>query len=183
MNQANTILCWNCRGAGSGEFLVEIKELKGRFRLLIMILLEPHISEEQADVVCRRIGKSLWVRSEVEGFSGGVWVLWDEEELEVELRYAHKFFLHFAVRTMDNKHWEFTAIYASPNATKRRRLWPKLQVDAPWLLLGDFNCVLRDEERSSQKGASTILGGSERIDRFGIRRNAIHMESWVKCGD
>lgn len=32
-------------------------------------------------------------------------------------------------------------------------LWKKLkEVDRPWMLIGDFNCVLKEEERSSNSG-------------------------------
>lgn len=84
--------------------------------------------------------------------------MWDDDELDVDLRYAHSYFLHFAVRTAISCRWELTTVYAPPTASKRRSFWEKLyevKIKDPWLIIGDFNCVLNDEERSSQKGTST----------------------------
>lgn len=53
--------------------------------------------------------------------------------------------------------WEMTSVYASPNPLKRWQLWPRLdelRIEGPWLILGDFNCVLDDAERSSNREAS-----------------------------
>lgn len=50
------------------------------------------------------------------------------------------------------------SVCASPNTTKMRQLWNKLdelEQEEPWLLIGDFKCVFRDEEGSSMKGASS----------------------------
>lgn len=69
------ILCWNCRGAASKEFAVELKEILRNFRLKIIILMEPRISGEAADKICGGLGKKKWLRSEARGFSGGIWVL------------------------------------------------------------------------------------------------------------
>lgn len=38
-----------------------------------------------ADQVCRKLGKKRWVRSEAGGFSGGVWIFWDEDEVRVKV--------------------------------------------------------------------------------------------------
>ncbi|CAA0810395.1 Unknown protein, partial [Striga hermonthica] len=51
-----------------------------------------------------------------------------------------------------------TFVYASPNAMHRRGLWQELQklamnIHEPWLLGGDFNCILRPSERTG--GAPT----------------------------
>lgn len=54
--------------------------------------------------------------------------------------------------------WEMIAFYANLKACKRRQLWSRLdelQIGNPWLVLGDFNCILWDEERSSKRGASS----------------------------
>lgn len=158
MIREERILSRNCRGVRSATFLLEMKELKRRYNPMIIVLMEPRISGELADAVCWKIGKNYWVRSESEGFSGGIWVLWSEEDVEVKLRYAHASFLHFAVKSNGGKQWEFTAIYANPNATERKHIWGKLdelRIKAPWILIGDFNCVLKDEERSSGRGASS----------------------------
>lgn len=50
------------------------------------------------------------------------------------------------------------SVYAPPHASRRSGLWGKLDelpVEGPWLLIGDFNCVLREVERSSRRGASS----------------------------
>ena len=51
-----------------------------------------------------------------------------------------------------NLTWLIYAIYASPRLAERRMLWPNLSEVAnlhtlPWLLLGDFNEVLCEEEK------------------------------------
>lgn len=93
-------MCWNCRGALSGEFLREIRDFRRQYRPTIILLLEPKISGSKADGVCCKLGKNRWLRSEAEGFSGGVWCLWDDEEFDLELRYAHPSFLHVAVNSI-----------------------------------------------------------------------------------
>lgn len=60
---------------------------------MVVILLEPRISGEVADVVCKSLGKSRWIRSEATDFSDGVWVLWNEEDIKLELEYMDKAFL------------------------------------------------------------------------------------------
>lgn len=77
----------------------EIKEYKRLYSLAIIIHVEPKISGTLADEVCKKIGQNRWIRSESTGFSGGIWVLWNEEEVEVKLSYAHTSFLHAVVTT------------------------------------------------------------------------------------
>lgn len=73
------------------------------FRPKIVILLEPRISSASADCVCKKLGKKRWVRSEANGFSGGVWVLWDEEEMKVKLRVASRSFIHMEVVSREGR--------------------------------------------------------------------------------
>lgn len=67
-----SLIFWNCRGAGSKGFTCKIKELMKEHRLSIVILLEPRISGDSADVVCKKLGLRCWIRSEAIGFSRGV---------------------------------------------------------------------------------------------------------------
>lgn len=86
------LLCWNCRGAKSGNFLRELKEFQKIYKPVFIILLEPKISGVEAEVVCKNLGKSHWFQSEAMGFSGGIWLLWNGGDISVSVRYAHKFF-------------------------------------------------------------------------------------------
>lgn len=138
-------------------------------RPLMVILVEPKISGALADNICRRLGKNHWIRSEARGFSGGVWCLWDEEVVDVTFRDVHTSFVHLSVRTRGGKKWELSAVYASPNANIRRHLWScldGLNITDPWMLIGDFNCVLRSDERSSLRGESSNF--KDWVDRKGL---------------
>lgn len=48
---------------------------------------------------CKKLKKSHWIRSKAEGFSRGIWMLWDEDDVKIELRYIHKQFVHVAVQS------------------------------------------------------------------------------------
>ncbi|XP_028780772.1 uncharacterized protein LOC114737043 [Neltuma alba] len=53
----------------------------------------------------------------------------------------------------------FTRIYASPCETKRREMWENLtnlaeKITSPWLLTGDFNDILNEEEQKDRGGAN-----------------------------
>lgn len=50
-------------------------------------------------------------------------------------------------------HWLLTAVYGSLNASVGKHIWD-MWVEGPWMLVGDFNCVIRGDERSSGTGAS-----------------------------
>lgn len=66
------LICWNCRGAKSGDFLRELKKLQRVHKPLIIVLTEPRISGEEIDVVYRKMGKTHCSQLEAMGFSGGV---------------------------------------------------------------------------------------------------------------
>lgn len=96
------------------------------FRPILIVLLEPKISGEVANVICKKIGKNRWGRSKADGFSGGVWLVWNVEDIEVSIKHAHKFFTHIMLMLLGGRKWELTTMYASHNASERRSLRRKL---------------------------------------------------------
>lgn len=68
----------------------EISDLKRMYNPSMIVLIEPKINGAGATEVCRRIRKSHWIISEANGFSGGVWFLWNEESIKIELLNIHK---------------------------------------------------------------------------------------------
>jgi len=77
------ILVWNVRGTGKRNFLQEFKEHVPQHKPQIVALLETHISGVQADEVCRRSGYDSWHRSEAIGFQGGIWILWNGQDIVI----------------------------------------------------------------------------------------------------
>lgn len=109
-----SVISWNCRGAKNLQFLRNAKGLIRRFILAIFPVIELRISELEAYVKCRRLGRSNWVRSDAEGFSGGLWVLWNRADISIRVVHVQKFLLHILIDEGKSSAWELTAIYASP---------------------------------------------------------------------
>lgn len=128
----------------------EMNEWRRRYKPTSIVLIEPKISGSGADEVCRRLGKTNWISSEATGFSGGL--LWDDARVKLMPLEADKSFIYVIVTLKNGMRWTFRVVYASPRAAVRWHLWGKLSEPInkdPWLVMGDFNCVLRGEERSS----------------------------------
>lgn len=80
--------------------------------------------------------------------------MWNEREIRVSIRHVPKFFIYVGVTTSRGKCWEMAAVYTSLNTSQRRVLWDKLNeihVDDARALTGDFNCVLRPNEKEFKK--------------------------------
>ncbi|KAJ8451520.1 hypothetical protein Cgig2_018154 [Carnegiea gigantea] len=157
-------------GAGSGEFLNTLKEHVRMQRPQIVVLLETHISGVRAEDVCRRIGFGGQYRVDARGFQGGIWVLWLDHQVHLNLTEAHVQFVTVEVKGDGNRGWLFTAVYTSPHFSKRDELWGILEMRAsamnrPWLLVGDFNETTSLDERDH--------GGSDMARRY------VKFNNWI----
>lgn len=137
-----------------------MKEFGRVHRPMLIIQLDSKINGVVVDEVCKKLGKSHWSPSEAKGFSEGIWLLWDEEEIKIKILYAHNFLMHVAVTSADCKNLELTSVYAIPNASIRKHLLGKLnemRIEDSLVIICDFKCVLKGEERNSSGGASSIF--------------------------
>ncbi|KAI9070534.1 hypothetical protein K1719_047503 [Acacia pycnantha] len=131
--------------------------MKRRYNPELVVILEPRISGTQATKVIKSWGFSFSRRVEAEGFSGGIWILWEVEGLMVDIIRRDDQFIHCKVG-LGGSSMAFTAIYASPSEQRRGRIWSILQNIAsnmvePWLLAGDFNEIKSPLEK---KGGGRI---------------------------
>ena len=69
------ILLWNCRGAGNPNFHRNFVELMHSHQPTIVVLVETQILGQRAMDVSIALGFDRVIRSDVEGFSGGIWLL------------------------------------------------------------------------------------------------------------
>ncbi|KAI9100938.1 hypothetical protein K1719_024062 [Acacia pycnantha] len=131
------------RGAASKGVAAVVRDMKRRYKVDIVVILEPRISGSQANKVIRSWGFNYSRKVEATGFSGGIWILWELNGLVVDIIRQEEQFLHCKVGLGADK-MAFTVVYASPNEHKRGGIWNTLQsiaseMEEPWLLAGDFN--------------------------------------------
>lgn len=60
-------------------------------------------------------------RVEAEGFSSGIWILWELDNLKVDVLTSDEQFIHCKLG-LGQEEMAFTAIYANPNETQRSRI-------------------------------------------------------------
>ena len=87
------------------------------------------------------------------GFSGGLWFLWDSNQVEVsELSHIEQE-IHVLVSINSiAQNWLLSAVYSSPRYAKRRLLWENLGQMAslhslPWVIARDFNEILMGDDK------------------------------------
>ncbi|KAK4266953.1 hypothetical protein QN277_023810 [Acacia crassicarpa] len=147
------IASWNCRGAGSRSFPLNVKNIINKYHIDILCLLEPRISGDRADRVCRRLGFSHWIRVESTGFSRGIWVLWNNDAFGITCLTSTTQLLHCQVTDRSNNVMSIvTFVYGETSQTGRLALWTSLRSLAanttlPWLVLGDFNIYLSPNDK------------------------------------
>ncbi|KAI9091606.1 hypothetical protein K1719_028049 [Acacia pycnantha] len=105
------ILVWNSRGAASKGFADVLRDMKRRYRLDLVVILEPRISGNQATKVIKSWGFNHSIRKEAVGFSGGIWLMWELDDLVVDVKNMDEQFIHCHLK-LGGEELLFTAIYA-----------------------------------------------------------------------
>lgn len=139
-----SILVWNCRGANSTHFFVNIRELVSVYKPNILVIVETRVH-------CKRVWPNLekllfvgLIVVEEVGFSGGIWVAWDFSIVDMDVLSANEHNITMALNGGQYVDWIFSAIYASPRRQVRDKLLKYLGdlgqiICSPWLVAGDMN--------------------------------------------
>lgn len=84
----------NCHGAGNRHFPTTLKNMVKEHKIDVFCLVETRISGIRAYTVVRKLGFHNWLRLEASGFAGGIWVLWNKVDTDVEYLASDIQFLH-----------------------------------------------------------------------------------------
>ncbi|XP_060675556.1 uncharacterized protein LOC132804988 [Ziziphus jujuba] len=133
------IFIWNVRGAGNQHFIRSTKTYIRQYNANILVLMETKIGGIQADKYLAKIGCSKAIKFDPIGFSGGIWILWKEEDVSIELIPLFNQTINVVISHRWKGQWLFIAFYASPITTIRHKLWTTLkeihQINKlPWLI-------------------------------------------------
>lgn len=151
-----SVISWNCQGVATRDFVCVFKDMMRRHKPILVGLLEPRVSGSHIDDICKSFGFDQWLRIEAVGFSGGIWIFWNDE-LEVEVLHTNPQFFILKVRFESPDWWCISFVYGSPTPHLRKKLWNELTHDnlirdTLWVSIGDYNAVVMDAKTSSVTG-------------------------------
>jgi exonuclease III len=142
-----TILSWNIRGAQNNNARRHLEELMRKQNPTFMAIYEPHVPFRRLSSFWTNTGYTPVHIIEANGHSGGIWLLKHSvSNIVTTVIDSNHHSLTFTI-SRGSASTFCTCIYASPNTTQRPILWSHLvninhTIDAPWMLIGDFNETL-----------------------------------------
>ena len=119
----------------------------------MLVVMETLVGGSRAKEISDKLPFDGAVHTETFGYVGGLWLLWDSDRVDVIPLANTEQEIHAIVKVQNfNSSWLLTAMYASPRTAKRIILWNNLIKttelhDMPWVLAGDFNEPLTEENK------------------------------------
>ncbi|CAN1125969.1 LINE-1 reverse transcriptase homolog [Linum perenne] len=140
------IIAWNCRGAAHKEFESSFKFIVSQNSASLVFIFEPRISGAHARQVIRTLGFTSSFIVDAVGFSGGIWALWKDHEVNISVREHSNQLVHLEWSVDGDDHFFVSGVYDSPRCIVRTVLWDHIRelhqrTRGPWLLCGDFNSI------------------------------------------
>ena len=177
--------CWNCQGAGSTETVQIIREVRHKFFPDIMFLMETKQKFGYISDLQKSLGYDGIYTVEPLGLSGGLAVFW-KSSYGVEILSGDKRIidLKVSVRSMS---FFLSCVYGDPVRERRQEVWDRLveiglSRNEPWLLAGDFNELMSNEDKlgGAVREESSFWGFRDMAKSCKIRelRSSGNVPSW-----
>nr|XP_023897074.1 uncharacterized protein LOC112008941 [Quercus suber] len=122
--------------------------------------METRVGGDRAKGIIDKLPFDGSVHTDTIGFSGGLWMLWDSERVDVTPLANTEQEIHATIKVRNaNSSWLFTAVYASPRTAERHVLWNNLiktveLQNLPWVVVGDFNEPLSEKDKFGGRAVS-----------------------------
>jgi hypothetical protein len=152
-------LGWNCRGAGQAATVRELDCLVQSYKPCIIFLCETRQSEERMRNLRFRLGMEGCYQVKGAGKGGGLALYWQDGITVDLLSYSNR---HIDVHVSGGPYvskWRASFVYGEPKSCDRHLMWTKMRQmknrsNEPWLVLGDFNEAMWQEEHFSKSKRS-----------------------------
>ncbi|XP_008227624.1 PREDICTED: uncharacterized protein LOC103327111 [Prunus mume] len=150
-------------GVASTKFKNNMMKLIRTHHMDILFLCEPRNSGEKALNIATSQGFACVEIVDSVGFSGGLWLMWDDSRVHLDIIGTSDQSITACVSWKDQSPWLLTVIYANSSGFKREKLWEYLDFVAtchqlPWLLAGDFNEMLGVDDKLGGASVNRLKG-------------------------
>ncbi|KAI9121850.1 hypothetical protein K1719_007240 [Acacia pycnantha] len=109
-------------GTGAKSFPALVRELKNHYKLDFIAIVETMCSKEMSVARANQLGFPHMELVDCEGYSGGIWCLWDHSISAITILERHHQFIHLQISGEAGYSWQLTVVYASPSCVARRVL-------------------------------------------------------------
>lgn len=146
-----SILSWNCQGASGNDTDRHLRALRRKYFPDLLFLMETKQKFEYISGLRKRLGYDHVITVEPVGLSGGLAVMW-KDSYQVVVLSSDKRIIDLKV-TCGASSFFLSCVYGDPVMARRQEVWDRLTAlgllrDEAWLLAGDFNELLSNEEKS-----------------------------------
>ena len=144
-------LVWNCRGLGNLRTKKELGVLVRAKDPSIMFLVETWSDEARLKDIKRKLEFDQVFVVPRENRGGGLELFW-KNTIDVTMETFSKHHIDSIINKGKDGAWRFTGFYGEPVTHLRHEAWAKLRLlnsrfNLPWLCAGDFNKILRSNEK------------------------------------
>lgn len=159
-----SVMAWNCRGLGCPRTVRELKSIISRKQPQFVFIMETKIARTKAEFLKTSMGFDNLFYVDSKGLSGGLALFWKGKNVASLISYSSNH-IDISVNTGANENWRLTGFYGFPSRRDRLKSWNllrslKVKSDLPWLVISDFNDLLRQtEKRGGRPHPNALLQG------------------------
>ncbi|XP_020671696.2 uncharacterized protein LOC110091790 [Dendrobium catenatum] len=178
----NSIAFWNCRGAKKREASLYLKEVIKDQGILFVGLVETKINAFDK-VSFEKIMGADWdfFLLPSDGFSEGIMMLWRSDLASFSVLKEADQCIIGDLNVFNKGVWMIATIYGNKEVIKRRELWGSLHEVSnrkiPFIVGGDFNCILSQEDKRGGRKFVFSQGPKEMADFLNV--NDLHYVGFI----
>ena len=142
-------LSWNYRGLGQQWAVLELTDLVKKHSPSILFLMETRSKDHKLKTLCSKLHlENVFIESRVN--TGGGLALYLKDGINLKVLDSTPTFIDAIGNLGMDDAWQLTSFY--PTTANWEHSWaqlkhPSLKLDLPWLCVGDFNEITKDEEK------------------------------------
>lgn len=160
------LLVWNCGGLGNSRTGRELEEIIRAKDPSVTFIAETWADKARLEIVQRNIDFQHECLLPKEGQGGGIALFWKASTNLVVVDSSNYFIDPLIDKGTDNE-WRFMGFYGDLDISRRIEAWDRLRTlnynpDVPWLCAGDFNEIIRQDEK---KGGAIRSHGKMQLFR------------------